>query len=208
MSRRSALMHGKVLVAIAVASFLGGIFLGLMIIEPLAIAAGIGVLASWAVGIYVVAPRAGRIAKEYMCDMVAEPTEEDMAFLGNLTTHVMGNMGQLAQHEDAKHLLDPVIARGLDVLDERWQATLANKKSQYVKGAGQFALPEGFDEGAAMDMKAELVQVGDELLDSFGFEEGTAGRKLGQVAIMRALSRMGGNAGQGARGSTPDYIQQ
>lgn len=203
-------MRGKVLVYILLAGIVGAV-LGGVAQGSIAIAfAGVISLSGLAIAFMLnwvfIAPEAGRRAKENLMRSFAEPTEEDEALIQHATLHILGNMGQIAQHEELKVLVDPLVNRGLDIMDDRWQAILANRKSQHARGAGQFAIPEGINEQTIADMRGELLQLGDQLLDSFGFEEGTAGRKLGQAAILRMLAQHGGNAG--AATSTPDYIQQ
>ncbi|MHA2264743.1 MAG: hypothetical protein ACXAEN_20300 [Candidatus Thorarchaeota archaeon] len=206
-------MKGKNVVKYVLAGIIGVIIGGFTSGSYVLVASGCITLAGLATAFMLnwvyIAPLAGEHAKQRIINMVAEPSPDDESLLANLTAHIVGNMGRIAQLDQGKQLFDPLFDSALDRIDERWKATLLNRKSQVAKGAGQFAIPEGVDiESMAKEMRGDLMQWGDEMLDSFGFEEGTAGRKLGQAMIMRGLSKVGGNSGKvmGGVGTTPDYI--
>ena len=129
----------KLLIYGSVVAFLGGILIGTVIAEPLAIAAVIGVLASWAVGIFVVAPRAGHIAKSKIMRTLSDPNPEEAKMLTNLTLHVLSNASEIAQHDEAKKLYKPIVAACMETLDESIDKSMANMASQASKGIGAFA---------------------------------------------------------------------
>lgn len=150
----------------SVVAFTAGIMVGCSFIEPLAIAAVIGVLASWAVGIFVVAPRAGHIAKAKIMRTLSNPTEDEAKMLAELSMNILANTSAFAEHDEAKKLFRPIVGACMGFVDESIDKSMANIASQASKGVGAFA-----EEGDKVGFVREIVTnvafpVVDDLLDS------------------------------------------
>lgn len=126
-------------------AFVAGIFAGSLIAMPLAEKAAVasGVFISICVGIFVVAPRAGHIAKAKIMRTLSDPNPEESKMLTNLTLHVLTNASEIAQHDEAKKLYKPIVAACMETLDESIDKSMANMASQASKGVGAFADDDG-----------------------------------------------------------------
>jgi hypothetical protein len=145
---------------------LGGVYLGASLVDPFTgVIVGLGVLASWCVGIFLVAPLAAKKSYQRITGALKNPTPEDQEMIQNLSINLVGNMSQIAQHEEGQKLIKPIFNVAMQTLDEGIDKTFANLKSQASKGIGAFS----DNGGDAKQIVSELVMPTiDGLLDSFG----------------------------------------
>jgi len=156
----------KLVLYAAIVALVGGILIGTVVAEPLAIAAVIGVLASWAVGIFVVAPRAGHIAKSKIMRTLSDPTPEEAKMLAELSMNILANTSAFAEHDEAKKLFRPIVGACMGFVDESIDKSMANIASQASKGVGAFA-EEGDSAGFVKEIVTNVAfPVVDDLLDS------------------------------------------
>lgn len=133
----------------------------------------IGVLSSWFIGIYVVAPRASAMAKQKIAKMLADPEPEDEEITQLLSTHIIGGASQLARAALAeddrgktlRRMFEPFYDLAIKRLDERFDFMLKNVASQRSRGAGAFN-PENIPPEELERMKQEFVQ--DVLMEPVG----------------------------------------
>jgi len=177
--------------------------------EPLAIAAGAGVLASWIVGIFIVAPRAAGLAKWNIFLSLADPSEEDLAIIQAASTHIIGNMGQIAADPEKRKLLAPVFGAFLDAINANFEMSIANLKSQRVRGVGVFN-PENAmtDEQFQQQVVGGLLEtVAEPFINALGFEGPQAEHTRNYIGI-KLMGALGSNGGASSPPSSPSYRSQ
>lgn len=182
---------------------LGSFMLGTMVPEPLAAAAGVGVLLSWIFGVAIVAPRAGMIAKQNLMRSFADPTEEDVAMIQSATMHLLHNAGAIAQDEKLHVLWTPIFQGFTKALDTQWEMTVKNLASQRERGVGLFNPENPIDvEDLFNDLKGEIIgSVADPLIDSFGLSD--EGKAKAHAYLMMKMSQIGKNNGPKALTTGP-----
>jgi len=178
----------------------GGIVIGCIFQEPLALAAGIGVLLSWIVGIAIVAPRAGVLAKQNLMRSLADPTEEDLALIEGTAMHMIGNVARLASDPETRVLFRPLWESFIQQVNLDFDMGLKNLASQGAKGIGPFdpnnPLPEGvMDAQMLADMKAQIVGgFVDPICDAVGWD-GKQKENARAWMMLRFAGSLGGNGG-------------
>jgi len=178
-------------VLIALCTFgaaLGGIYIALAFLRPFeGVMVLIGVGASMAFGVKVVAPVAGRKARKNIYNAIANPSPEEEEALQGLAVHMVGNLSKIAQHPEARKMLVPVFHAAWDGLEEGIGKSVANLQSQAAKGIGAFS------EGNGGDWKQILSEVFlptiDGFLDNFGASD--AMKKKVHVKLLSGMT--GGN---------------
>jgi len=183
-------------VLLLIVCLLGGILIGTAISEPLALAAGVGVLASWVVGIFVVAPRAGAIAKNNFIHALADPTEEDSELIELASAHIIGNMARMAQDEDMRKVYAPIFDAFMEQVNLNWEMSLKNLASQRERGVGVFNPENALGEAEMMQkLKADLMEnFVEPLLGAAGFE-GESLKNARNIMMLRMAGMSGGNSG-------------
>lgn len=163
---------GDVVVALAGAISLSGLFIAFML--------------NW---LYI-APRAGEIAKQNLIRTFAEPTEEDSQILQLATINIVGNMGQLAEHEKARKLFKPIFKAGFDTFNESLDMSLKNIKGQVERQAGAFAQDVSADQIFAEGISPFI----DNVAESWGASDKLTGMLKGKAYALFKKSR-GDNSG-------------
>jgi len=124
------------------------------------------------VGIFVVAPLAGRHGKKNLLMAFAQPTEEDQMLITGATGHIIANASKMAEDPNMQGHFAAIFDLFMAQLDLRWEMTLKNIASQRARGAGMFN-PENMGDEAALlqDLKSQMItRFGEPILDALGFE--------------------------------------
>lgn len=176
---------------------------GTVVAEPASAAILTGVLTSFAFGVFVVAPHAGRLAKRHFLRSLAHPTEEDTELLTRGVFNIVDRMAFMAQDDELKKAFGPIFAAYSEALDARYKALVSNVASQRERGAGAFN-PESYsEEEIGLAFRDEIMGMAggvvDPLLESIGATD--RGKSIVHAKMMLALEGRG--PGNGGRQSAP-----
>lgn len=188
---------------------------GTIVPEPASIALVIGVLTSFAFGLFFVAPRAGAIAKDRFLRSLAHPSPEDRASFQLATVEIVGNMAMLAKDEKLRKLYAPIFSAFEEALDASYKGLVNNIASQASRSAGAFDPSQYSEEEIGRMFEQEVVgKVGgvvDPFLETMGMTD--RGKQIVHAKVMLAL-RGGGNgrrspatAGKGSPSESPYQSQ-
>lgn len=170
---------------------------GTAVPEPASIAVIVGVLASWGFGLFIVAPRAGNIAKERFLKSLSSPTPEDDELMFRGVHKIVEKMAFMAEDEGTRAVFAPFFDGFTKYLDDRYQATMLNIASQRERGAGAFDPSQYSDvelnELARHEIGGKLAGVLEPILENVGFSE--RGKQVIHAKAMLAFENMGGNGG-------------
>lgn len=160
------------------------------------LAIGIGVLASWIVGIFVVAPRAGIMAKQRFMQALGNPTEEDGEMIELASAHIIANMAHMAEDEELRVVFSPIFDAFMRQVNINWEMSLKNLASQREKGIGVFNPQNVLDEAGMMqNLKADIMgNFVEPLLDAAGFE-GESRKNARNIMMLKMAGMGGGNSG-------------
>lgn len=180
---------------------------GTIVPEPASAAILTGVLTSFAFGVLVVAPYAGRLAKRNFLQSLATPTSEDSELMTRGVFNIVDRMGFMAQDEELRKAFGPLFEAYTEHLDARYKALVSNIASQRERGAGAFN-PESYsEEEIGLAFRDEIMGLGTKLVDPMLESVGATERGKGIVhAKMITLLEGGGNGsravprGQGSGG--------
>jgi len=166
------------------------------------LAIGVGVLASWIVGIFIVAPMAGKHGKNNFMRALAAPTEEDSEMIQMASAHIVGNMAMMAEDEEMCVVFKPIVKRIGAIMNENWEMSLKNLASQREKGIGVFDPQNAIDEAGMMrKLKADVMgNFVEPLLDAAGFE-GDSRNNARNIMMLKMAT-----AGNGGSGLTSPLI--
>ena len=165
---------------------------GTIVQEPLA-AAGLAAAGfSITVGIFVVAPLAGKHGKRNLMLAFAQPTEEDLLLIQGATGHIVANMSQMAEDPEMQGHFEPICDMFIHSMSKRYEMLVKNLASQRERGVGMFD-PQNLmsDPQLAEKFQGQLIErFGGPILDACGFEGES--RELAQAWFM--VNVMGGKA--------------
>lgn len=174
---------------------LGGILIGVGFPQQTNLAIGVGVLASWIVGIFVVAPLAGKHGKDNFMRSLAAPTEEEGEMIQMASAHIVANMAVMAEDDEMSVVFKPIVKRIGHIMNENWEMSLKNLASQREKGVGIFNPENAIDEAGMMQkLKADLMGgLVEPLLDSVGFEGDQRENARNMIMFKMATAGNGGS---------------
>jgi len=175
---------------------------GTVVPEPASIAVIVGVFASWGFGLFIVAPKAGAIAKHRFLNSLAHPSPEDDELMFRGTAKIVEKMAFMAQDPDTQILFQPFFDGFTKYLDERYKATMLNMASQRERGAGAFD-PSQYSEAelnelAKQEIGGRMAGILEGPLDAMGFSD--RGKQIVHAKAMLAFENLGGNGGAGFAG--------
>jgi len=192
----------KLVIYCGVVTFVAGLFFGSLFHTPFAerVAVTSGVVISITVGVFVVAPKAARLASDRFYRGLENPSPRQSKAITNLTMHVLSNASQIAEHDEAKQLYKPIVAACMEVVDESIDKSMANMASQASKGIGAFGDDDGGDTAAML--KEFVGQTVFPTVDGF-MESAGASENFRKKVKFKMLSKMAGFKSDGSS-SSPD----
>ena len=175
---------------------------GTAVPEPASAAVIVGVFASWGFGLFIVAPKAGEIAKKRFLNSLAHPSPEDDELMFRGAAKLVEKMAFLAGDEGTQDLFNPFYDGFTVYLDKRYDATMLNIASQRERGAGAFDPSQYSDaelnELAKQEIAGKMGGILDPILTNVGFSD--RGKQVVHAKAMLAFENMGGNGGIAGRG--------
>lgn len=188
--------HPPGLVLLYVLSIPVAFIAGTLTLEPLA-AAGLAAGAfSLIVGLFIVAPTAGRLAKERFLVSLASPDETDEVVMFHAVRQIVRKMAALAANPKTRAEFAPLFEAYTQALDASYQGIVNNIQSQAARGVGEFDPSMLSEESIAQEFEGMVVEkiggIVDPFLGSVGATE--RGKQIVHAKILMALR--GGNGGQ------------
>ena len=165
--------------------------------EPLA-AAGLAAGAfSITCGVLVVAPIAGRLAKERFLVSLARPDEIDEQMMLEGVGQIVHKMGVIAENPETAGLFGPLFEAYTRQLDASYQGIVNNIRSQASSGKGAFDLGDLTEEEIGREFEGILMERVEGVISPFLGNMGATerGKQIVNAKIMLAL-RSGGNGGK------------
>ena len=166
--------------------------------EPLA-AAGIAAgVFSITCGVLIVAPIAGRLAKERFLVALADPDEIDDEMMYRGVAHIVQKMGVLAENEKTRGLFQPLFDGYTRALNASYEGVVNNIRSQAARGAGEFSEAE-----IGAEFEGMLVDKINAVVSPFLGKAGATdrGKQIVNAKIMQLIHS--DNGGHGARAGAP-----
>lgn len=181
---------------------------GTAVPEPASVAIIVGVFTSFGFGIFVVAPHAGKLAKQRFLLALADPDEIDDEMMLKGVAHIVGKMGVLMENDQTRGVFQPLFDGYTRALESSYDGVVNNIRSQAARGAGEFDLTEGEInaelEGMFVDKVSSFIEP---FLEKVG--AGDRGKQIIRAKVMRSLHGSRGNGGTGSaeisRGGGVDF---
>lgn len=123
-----------------------GLIIGISQVDAAAYAVLAGVTASWLIGIFIVAPKAGAIAKHRFFQAFTSPDPQDQAMIEGATVALVQGLGGMAARalEDdelgnqLKQAFYPVFDLVGKRVNQRWDMAMHNISAQKARGVGVY----------------------------------------------------------------------
>ena len=185
---------------------LGGLIIGIAQTDSVAYWALAGVTMSWLIGIFIIAPKAGAIAKHRFFQAFTSPDPQDQAMIQSATVALVENMGGMAARameddklgDQLKQAFYPVFDLVGKRVNQRWDMAMHNISAQKARGAGVFNPGNQGDDEFNQGLMERVMGIFEGPMDALGIE----GKFKEACRQKIALEFMGGqNNGPGGRSS-------
>lgn len=183
-----------------------GVIFGIALLDATAYAVLAGVTASWLIGIFIVAPKAGAIAKHRFFQAFTSPDPQDQAMIEGATVALVQGMGGMAARaleddelgNNLKQAFYPVFDLVGKRVNQRWDMAMHNISAQKARGAGVFNPGDQGDDEFNQGLMERIMGIFEGPMDALGIE----GKFKEACRQKIAFEFMGGqNNGPGGRSS-------